>query len=223
MSRMAILFIAALITGTTQADEDLEVAITPELQTVITLHEGRPFAIQRNQHRGARIHPYYSYTSRKCPPFCITPMVAAPGVETVGELEVLDVLSRIGQGDKTLMVVDTRSNRWPLRGIIPGAVNIPWTEFNDVPKDEVLEKVLVPWLGVTMNDGEPDFSEARTLVLYCNGAWCSQATTTIQDLLTLGYPAERLKWYRGGMQAWQLYGLTVVNCRGHRMTVPRCN
>jgi hypothetical protein len=26
----------------------------------------------------------------------------------------------------------------------------------------------------------------------------------------LGYPAHKLKWYRGGMQAWMMLGLTTV-------------
>ena len=30
-------------------------------------------------------------------------------------------------------------------------------------------------------------------------------------LLTLGYPAEKLKWYRGGMQSWEQFGFTTVD------------
>jgi len=87
MTRLAIVFAASMIGCLATGVHALEAGITPELQTVITMHEGWPFAIQRNQNRSARVHPFYSYTSRKCPPFCITPMVAAPGVETYGELE----------------------------------------------------------------------------------------------------------------------------------------
>jgi hypothetical protein len=29
-------------------------------------------------------------------------------------------------------------------------------------------------------------------------------------LLNFGYPAHKLKWYRGGMQDWEILGLTVV-------------
>jgi hypothetical protein len=29
-------------------------------------------------------------------------------------------------------------------------------------------------------------------------------------LLALGYPAHKLKWYRGGMQSWKSLGLTTV-------------
>jgi hypothetical protein len=29
-------------------------------------------------------------------------------------------------------------------------------------------------------------------------------------LLALGYPAHKIKWYRGGMQSWKSLGLTTV-------------
>ncbi|HEB77112.1 MAG TPA: rhodanese-like domain-containing protein, partial [Methylothermaceae bacterium] len=31
----------------------------------------------------------------------------------------------------------------------------------------------------------------------------------IQLLISLGYPADKIKWYRGGMQAWLSLGLTT--------------
>jgi len=29
-------------------------------------------------------------------------------------------------------------------------------------------------------------------------------------LLKFGYPPEKIKWYRGGMQAWETVGLTTI-------------
>jgi hypothetical protein len=40
--------------------------------------------------------------------------------------------------------------------------------------------------------------------------WCGQSPTNIRQLLSMGYPADKLKWYRGGMQDWQILGLTVM-------------
>jgi rhodanese-related sulfurtransferase len=60
------------------------------------------------------------------------------------------------------------------------------------------------------DEGLWDFSTAKTLVMFCNGAWCGQSPTNIQTLLKLGYPPNKLKWYRGGMQAWEQFGLTTV-------------
>jgi rhodanese-related sulfurtransferase len=50
-------------------------------------------------------------------------------------------------------------------------------------------------------------------VLYCNGIWCGQSPTNIRQLLALGYPAHKLKWYRGGMQSWKALGLTTVELK----------
>ncbi|MCK7578790.1 MAG: hypothetical protein MZV65_25710 [Chromatiales bacterium] len=43
------------------------------------------------------------------PPFCVQPMTAVEGVETVGELEVLNYLHRMSQGDKDIPLVDSRT------------------------------------------------------------------------------------------------------------------
>ena len=59
-------------------------------------------------------------------------------------------------------------------------------------------------------DGFFDFSQAKTLVLFCNGPWCGQSPNNIKGLLKIGYPASKIKWYRGGMQEWESLGLTTV-------------
>ena len=55
-----------------------------------------------------------------------------------------------------------------------------------------------------------DFSQAKTLVMFCNGIWCPQSPAAIRRLLAMGYPAAKIKYYRGGMQNWFALGLTVV-------------
>ena len=55
-----------------------------------------------------------------------------------------------------------------------------------------------------------DFSSAKNLLLWCNGMWCGQSPRAIQGLLKLGYPVEKLHYYRDGMQGWQILGLTVA-------------
>jgi rhodanese-related sulfurtransferase len=47
-------------------------------------------------------------------------------------------------------------------------------------------------------------------LLWCNGPWCGQSPRAIRALISLGYPAEKLYYYRGGMQMWQSLGLTTV-------------
>ncbi|HIL42989.1 MAG TPA: sulfurtransferase, partial [Gammaproteobacteria bacterium] len=53
-------------------------------------------------------------------------------------------------------------------------------------------------------------SGAKTLYLFCNGLWCGQSPQAIKALLTIGYPASKLKYYRGGMNVWHSLGLSTV-------------
>jgi len=36
-------------------------------------------------------------------------------------------------------------------------------------------------------------------------------SNNIKNRALFGYPAEKIKWFRGGMQTWQVLGLTIVN------------
>lgn len=188
-----------------------EVWITGELESVEVFHKGEKIVIQRNQDRDNQVNPLYAYTSRKCPPFCVQPITAAPGIETVGELEVLRYLQRMARGDNSVLVVDSRTAQWPERGMIPGAVNIPWKLIDpDHAESKGIGKIFYEDFAAAYRNGRWDYRPAKTLVLYCNGIWCSQSTRLIQVLLGYGYPAEKIKWYRGGMQAWESLGLTTV-------------
>lgn len=213
---------------TTQA-ENISVGITAELTGVTVKHKGKDFRIMRDQDTEAMVIPDFAQTSRPCPPFCIQPIVVAPGVETLGEIEVLDYLSKMQAGNGDILLVDSRTPDWAARGTIPGAKNIPWTGLN--PKlgatTEGIMKILSQEFGVkpgaevdafavdeAIVAGDTskvfDFSNAKTLVLFCNGMWCGQSPNNIKNLLKFGYPAEKIKWYRGGMQAWAILGLSTV-------------
>ena len=104
----------------------VDVNITAALASVEVMHEGRKVTIMRNRDQGNSINPEFAKTSRKCPPFCIQPGELAPGVKTIAELEVLEFLSKIGAGDASMMVIDSRTPAWVAKGVIPGSVNIPW-------------------------------------------------------------------------------------------------
>lgn len=190
----------------------LDVGISEEIDTVEVVHNGKKVTISRNQDPENTVNPRYAKTSRKCPPFCIQPEKIAGGVETIGELELLDYLSRINTGDSTVLVIDSRTPDWVRHGTIPGSINIPWTTLNpDAGADPfTIEDILREKFGVKNNEGLWDFSEAKTLVLFCNGIWCGQSPSNIKTLLRFGYPAGKLKWYRGGMQNWENLGLTVI-------------
>ncbi len=188
-----------------------EVRITPDLDSVEVMHGGEKITIARNQDQENTVNPAFAKTSRKCPPFCIQPGILAPGVETIGELEVLDYLKRMSAGDSAILVIDSRTPDWVERGTIPGAINIPWSTLSLSRSDPItVAEILEEQFGARQQEGFWDFSAAKTLVLFCNGMWCGQSPTNIKTLLKFGYPVHKLKWYRGGMQAWEILGLTTV-------------
>lgn len=189
----------------------LEVNITGALASVDLMHQGRKVTIMRNQNQSNSVNPDFGKTSRKCPPFCIQPGELAPGVKTIAELEVLYFLGKISDGDASMMVIDSRTSAWVEKGIIPGTVNIPWDRLNIGKSDSAaVQEILENQLGARRRDGFWDFDNVKTLVLFCNGPWCGQSSTTIDGLLQIGYPAHKILWYRGGMQDWESLGLTTL-------------
>jgi rhodanese-related sulfurtransferase len=203
---------ALLASSGTFAADKVEVNITPDMASVEMLHEGKKTTISRNQNQKNTVNRDFAWTSRKCPPFCIQPAVVAPGVETIAELEVLAYLARINAGDESILVIDSRTPDWVKKGTIPGAVNIPWTALNPARGADPISigEIMVEKFGVKELEGLWDYSSAKTLVLFCNGMWCGQSPNNILNLLKFGYPADKIKWYRGGMQDWEILGLSTV-------------
>ena len=192
--------------------QEMEVKITPDLESVEVTHDGEKVSIMRNQDTENTIVQSFSKTSRPCPPFCIQPMSLAPGVETIGEVEMLEYLAKVEGGDDTIIVIDSRTPDWFERGTIPGAMNLPWTALNPAKGADPLSiaDIMQEVYGVTESEGLFDFSNAKTAVMFCNGMWCGQSPNNIKNLLKFGYPAHKIKWYRGGMQDWEILGLTTV-------------
>ena len=177
------------------------VDITAGLSYVNVKANGKTYKIERVSTPNTYLNNTYALTSRPSPPFFVQPFIVTEGVETYGELELLDFISK-----KRGVFIDARLPNWYFKSAIPGAVNIPFKLFLS-PSAE-LTKVLKSLGGVKKN-GAWDFSNAKTLLLYCNGAWCGQSPTAIHALIKLGYPKDKMKYYRGGMQSWQLLGLTT--------------
>ena len=204
-SAAAFLFSTLLSPAATAGD----VNISPELPYVDITYGGKKIRIQRIQDTQNKLTNSFAKTSRPCPPFCVHPIKAAPGVITVGEMELLDFLItkvRKGQG----LLVDARTPSWHRKGTIPGSVNIPFTVLTAGNDDENLGRVFEALGGSKRSNGEWDFSHAKQLLLFCNGPWCDQSPRAIKGLMAHGYPPEKLFYYRGGMQMWQLLGLTTA-------------
>ena len=207
--------------------ENKPVGITQDIMSVEVQHRGIAVDIVRNQDNAARVKDDYAKTSRPCPPFCIQPMKFAPGIETLGELEVIDYVQR-QQAGENILVVDSRTPDWVKRGTIPGATNVPFTQLHPSKSStETIMSTMMEQFGVTLV-GEADefavdeaivagtvsevfdYSNAKTLVLFCNGMWCGQSPQSMKTLMKFGYPQEKIKWFRGGMQTWEILGLSVA-------------
>ena len=187
---LALALVFALAPMLAQAEN---VRITAEIMSITANTADGKIEIKRNQDNEATINPSFAKTSRKCPPFCIQPMEVAPGVATVGELEVVKYLEAGG------LIIDARTVEWHVRGTIPGAVNIPFTQVADRLNE----------LGCTKG-ANWDCANAKQVLLFCNGLWCGQSPTAIRAMLREGYPASKILYYRNGMQGWESVGLTVV-------------
>ena len=223
-----LMLLAGMSTASIAADAK-PVGISPDLMSVDVTHNGSIVQIMRNQDNSNTVIDAFSKTSRPCPPFCVQPMTIAPGVETLGELEVISYIQKMEGGDSSIFVADSRTPDWVEKGTIPGAVNVPWTLLAPAKgaTTESIMKVMVDTFGVKLVDGADefavdeaivegtvsgvfDYAEAKTLVLFCNGMWCGQSPASIKSLLKYGYPAEKIKWYRDGMQAWEILGFNTV-------------
>ena len=168
---------------------------------------GDSFTLMRNQTKGNKISPLYETTNRGKP----QPMTLAKGIETVGEIEFINLMKK-AQNDETIAIIDSRKPGWFEKLRIPGALNVPFTDFDS--KDDAISEMEDEMGVVQKEDGTLDFSNAKTLALYCNGYWCGQTPGMIKNakysLLKMGYPVSKIKYYRGGMQAWTSLGFTVV-------------
>lgn len=185
--------VLAMIASTAVAGD---VGISADTMSVTVQTANGTVEIMRNQDPEARLGEPWVKTSRPCPNFCIQPMSPAPGVTTIGELEVLDFL-KSGEA----LLVDGRIRPQFEEGTIPGAVSMPYNEAADRLGE----------LGCEVDfDGYICEDDTQAVVLFCNGPWCGQSPTAARRMIEAGFPANKIFYYRGGMQNWHMLGLTVT-------------
>lgn len=138
----------------------------------------------------------------------LLPMQLHEDISTYGELEVLAFMKQM-QTDDSMMLIDGRKQDWYDYRTIPGAINMPFHHFKERKSFQFEFEHALQMLGVKIHKDEAlDFTQAKTIVIFCNGPWCSQSVAMIDALLEIGYPAEKISWYRGGMQTWLAAGMT---------------
>ncbi|MBE9564790.1 MAG: rhodanese-like domain-containing protein [Proteobacteria bacterium] len=223
-----ILVASATLAFNAQA-KDVTVKITKD-KSYSTVHDsGELIKISRIQDTSHVIDGSFAKTSRPCPPFCINPLSIDDRVKTVAELEVIKFMETVMYREDGVLI-DARTPSWYKKGTIPGSINIPFTVFEKDTGDVELAEVFERLGAIERDDVNPvirmvekiglfgggqktdqwDFSNAKELLLWCNGPWCGQSPRAIRALISAGYPTEKLYYYRGGMQMWQSLGLTTV-------------
>ncbi|MCW1951642.1 MAG: rhodanese-like domain-containing protein [Octadecabacter sp.] len=205
------LMAAFCVLATAGSAQDVRIT-TFKSDSTFTLN-GQTFTVTRDQDTRATLLGEYALTSRACPPHCLQPLIVANGVETVAELEVLAFLEENVTGG-TGLLIDTRAPADYGRGSIPGSVNVPFPTL--AAENRYRDDILRALGAVDQGADVLDFSQAMALALYSGGPWSGDAPTAIESLLAAGYPAEKLFYFRGGIQAWAHVGLTIQNSQNPR-------
>jgi len=201
MKHLTLLLALTLAMTAGQYDK---VKITPDMAYIYVYHKGKAVKVHRIQDTKHKITGEYAKIYR--PGTSIQPIKIHEGIQTIGEVELLKFMTK-KVNKKTGLLVDVRSKDAYKKESIPSAVNIPASVKDDSVKVEKILKVL----GAKRNqDGTLDTSNALQVAFYCHGLWCDKAPEFIDKFLELGYPAEKILYYRGGMQMWKILGFTTV-------------
>ncbi len=188
--------------------ENVVVKITKDIPYININDSGVNVKIQRIQDTNNRLADDFTRTSRVCPPNCIQPIKLGNGVKTISELELINFIKNKVYKKKGILV-DARLKNFFLLETIPGAINIPYT-ITEVKSKTITDKLFRALGAVPKGDGSYDFTNAKELAVFCGGLWSPASSTFIKNIVAKGYPTDKIKWYRGGLQAWKLLGLTTV-------------
>lgn len=184
------------------------VNITASLGSVDTTHSGKKVTIQRIQDTSNMLVDDYAKTSRECPPYCIQPMKVDPAIRTVGVVEVVNFIKDKVNTNRGVLI-DTRLKNFYELETIPSARNIPFSVLQNATPAQA--KMLFEALGAkSLPNGKFDFTNAKELLIFCNGIWCEQTKRFVVALNKYNYPKNKISYYRDGFQDWKLNGLTTI-------------
>ena len=203
-----ILLILSLFSTMLMAEGSTKVKFTKDIPYAYTSDSGKKIKIERIQDTDNKLTDDYTKTSRACPPFCIQPTKIDPAIKNIAELELISFMQNELK-NKTGVIIDARLKKWYEVETIPSAINIPFTIMQNSSRAKIQK--IFKLLGMTVRaDGSWDFSNAKTLVVFCNGTWCAQTRHFMNGIIKHNYPKNKLLYYRSGFQGWKLLGITTV-------------
>ncbi|MEA1953476.1 MAG: rhodanese-like domain-containing protein [Campylobacterota bacterium] len=201
---MKILILLLIYVVNSYAGHFSKVRITPEISYIYVYHKGKAVKVHRIQNTKNKLTGEYAMTYR--PNKDIQPIKVDNDVTTIGEVELLYFMkNRVNK--KRGVLVDLRTKQEYKEESIPSAVNIPSKIITNKVKVEKILKVLG---AKRLPDGTLDTSRVMDVTFYCNGLWCDKTSNFIKKFLELGYPADKILYYRGGFQMWKILGFTTV-------------
>lgn len=207
MNKLLILPIFASLLLADGGDK-VTVQITKDIPYIYTTDSGKKIKVERIQDIDNRLTDDYTKTSRACPPFCIQPTKINTDIKNFAEVEIINFMQNKVAKNKGV-IVDARLKSWFELETIPSSINIPFPVMQNATKEKA--ETIFKILGMKVNpDKTWDFSEAKELVIFCNGVWCEQSSHFIEGILKYNYPKDKLFYYRSGFQGWKLLGLTTV-------------
>ena len=183
-----------------------QVRVTEDQPEVRIETSGEPWIITRDQDQTAVITGEYARIARACPPDCVLPMVPIPGIAPYGEVEVITFLQEVAATGGGALI-DARTPEVFAQGSIPGAVNVPHATLSAT--NPFRNDILVALGARPIGGNDFDYSDVIDLVVFGDGPWSDSAVRALRSLQGAGYPSEKPKFYRGGMQDWMMLGLTV--------------
>jgi len=201
---MRIIALIVLLAVAATAGKYDKVKITPDMAYIYVYHKGKAVKVHRIQDTKHKLTGEYAKIYR--PGKSIQPIKMHKDIQTIGEVELLQFMVDKGNKKKGL-VVDLRSKKAYKKESIPSAVNIPAETKDNKTKVEKILKILGAKRAA---DGSLDTSRTMEVAFYCNGLWCNKSSEFIKTFLELGYPADKMLYYRGGFQMWKILGFTTV-------------
>lgn len=181
-----------------------KVKIAPDISYIYVYHKGKAVKVHRIQDTKNKLTGEYAKTYR--PGQYIQPVKIDDTIKTIGEVELIDFMQK-KVNKKRGLIIDVRSRQAYADEAIPSAVNIP-LEVLDSP--EAASKIFHALGMQKKRDGSWDGSQAMDLIIYCHGLWCRKSVDFINRLVSYGYPAKKILYYRGGFQMWKILGFTTV-------------
>lgn len=163
---------------------------------------------QRPDVDAAQVASHYR-PSANCGALCIAPLMADADVQTVGEREVISfVADQVANGSGLL--IDSRNAADRTSGFITASVNVPGKLL--LPENPFLNDIMQA-MGARSFEGSLNFADTLPLMIFDDGPSTTDTPNLINSLLALGYPAEKISYYRGGMLVWTALGLNTEDAK----------